>query len=138
MWAALTSLYVPAIVIVGAFLFIAVEGLEPNRRAALVLKCMILAAGGAAIANHLSPDGLLAAIAEFARGVMSMGRSISTYCGEDHCAAKRRAILGAGGRSAAFLEMSPRHQTNKRSANAARRYLFARCRYLFGRLRELW
>jgi hypothetical protein len=65
MWAALTSLYVSAIIIVGAFLFAAVEWLEPNPRAALVLKCTILAVGGAAIANHLLPDGLLAAIAEF-------------------------------------------------------------------------
>jgi hypothetical protein len=65
MWAALTSVYVSAIVIVGALAFRAVELFEPNPRAALVLKCMILAAGGAAIANHLLPDGLLAAIAEF-------------------------------------------------------------------------
>jgi hypothetical protein len=46
MWAALTSLYVSAIVIVGALAFRAVELFEPNPRAALVLKCAILAAGG--------------------------------------------------------------------------------------------
>jgi hypothetical protein len=57
MWAALTSVYVSAIVIVGALAFRAVELFEPNPRAALVLKCMILAAGGAAIANHLLPEG---------------------------------------------------------------------------------
>jgi hypothetical protein len=37
------------------FLFVAVENLEPNRRLALVLKCAILAAGGAAIANQVLP-----------------------------------------------------------------------------------
>ena len=65
MWAALTTVYVSAIVIVAAFLFAAIDWLEPNRRAALVLKCMILAPGGAAIANHLLPDGLLTAITAF-------------------------------------------------------------------------
>jgi hypothetical protein len=35
-----------------AFLFVAVENLEPNLRVAIVLKCAILAAGGAAIANQ--------------------------------------------------------------------------------------
>jgi hypothetical protein len=64
MWAALTSLYVSAIVIVGAMAFRAVELFEPNPRAVLVLKCAILAAGGTAIANHLLPGGLHAAIAE--------------------------------------------------------------------------
>jgi hypothetical protein len=45
----------------------AVDWNEPNRRLALLLKCAILAAGGAAIANQLLPDGLLAAMAELAR-----------------------------------------------------------------------
>jgi hypothetical protein len=53
MWAALTSLYVSAIVIVAAFLFAAVDWLEPNRRFAVILKCAILAAGGAVIAKQL-------------------------------------------------------------------------------------
>jgi hypothetical protein len=48
-------LYVSTICLGGAFLFTAVENLEPNRRLALVLKCAILAAGGAAIANQLLP-----------------------------------------------------------------------------------
>jgi hypothetical protein len=67
MWAALTSIYISAIVIVGALAFRAVELFETNPRAALVLKCAILVAGGAAIANHLLPDGLFLAIAELAR-----------------------------------------------------------------------
>jgi hypothetical protein len=62
MWAALTSLYVSAIIIVAVFLFAAVDWLEPNRRAALIFKCAILTAGGAAIANHLLPGGLFSAI----------------------------------------------------------------------------
>ena len=45
-----------------AFLFAAVERLEPNRRLAIVFKCAILAAGGVAIANQLLPEELLAAI----------------------------------------------------------------------------
>ena len=44
MTAILTSLYVSTIILVGAFLFRAVERLEPNF--AIVLKCAILAAGG--------------------------------------------------------------------------------------------
>jgi len=67
MWAALTSLYASAIIIAVVFLFAAVDWLEPNRRAALILKCAILTAGGAAIANHLLPDGLFAAITDFAQ-----------------------------------------------------------------------
>jgi hypothetical protein len=38
MTAAIALLYVSAICFVGAFLFVAVENLEPNRRLALVLK----------------------------------------------------------------------------------------------------
>jgi hypothetical protein len=55
MTAILTSLYVSTIILVGAFLFRAVEWLEPNRRLAIVLKCAILAAGGAVIAKQLLP-----------------------------------------------------------------------------------
>jgi hypothetical protein len=46
-------IYVSAIILMGAFLFGAVEWFEPNRRLAIVLKCAILAAGGAVIANKL-------------------------------------------------------------------------------------
>jgi hypothetical protein len=53
MTAALAFLYGSAIIFVGAFLFVAVDWLEPNRWLALVFKCAILAAGGAAIARHL-------------------------------------------------------------------------------------
>jgi hypothetical protein len=52
---ALARLYFLAISFTGAFLFMAVEKIEPNRRFALVLKCAILAAGAAAIANQLVP-----------------------------------------------------------------------------------
>ena len=62
MTAILTSLYVSTIILVSAFLFKAVEWLEPNRRLAIVFKCALLAAGGTAIANQLLPEGLLAAI----------------------------------------------------------------------------
>ena len=55
MTAILTSLYVSTIILVGAFLFRAVERLEPNHRLAIVLKCAILAAGGVAIAKQLLP-----------------------------------------------------------------------------------
>ena len=63
MWmtAALTSVYASAIIVLGAFLFTAGDWLEPNHRIAVVFKIAILAAGGAAIANHLLPGGLLAA-----------------------------------------------------------------------------
>jgi hypothetical protein len=57
MWAALTSLYVSVIIIAAAFLFAAVDCLEPNSRAALVLKCMMLAAGGAAMPITYCPTG---------------------------------------------------------------------------------
>jgi hypothetical protein len=63
----LAVLYASAIIFIGAFLFTAIEWLEPNRRLAVVFKCAILAAGAAAIANQLLPDGLLAAVAELAR-----------------------------------------------------------------------
>jgi hypothetical protein len=52
---ALARIYLLAISFTGAFLFMAVEKIEPNRRFALVLKCAILAAGGAAIASQLVP-----------------------------------------------------------------------------------
>ena len=43
-------------------LFTSVERLETDPRLALIFKCATLAAGGAALANHLLPGGLLAAI----------------------------------------------------------------------------
>jgi hypothetical protein len=52
---ALARLYFLAISFTGAFLFVAVEKIEPNRRFAFLLKCAILAAGGAAIASQLVP-----------------------------------------------------------------------------------
>ena len=55
MTAVLAVLYISAIIFVGAFLFVAVDWLEPNRRLAIVFKCAILATGGAAIAKHLLP-----------------------------------------------------------------------------------
>ena len=55
MTAVLAVLYISAIIFVGAFLFVAVDWLEPNHRLAIVFKCAILAAGGAAIAKHLLP-----------------------------------------------------------------------------------
>ena len=55
MTAILTSLYVSLIILVGAFLFAAVEWIEPNRLLAIVFKCAILATGGAAIAEQLLP-----------------------------------------------------------------------------------
>ena len=42
MTAILTSLYVSTIILVGAFLFRAIERLEPNHRLAIVLKCAFL------------------------------------------------------------------------------------------------
>jgi hypothetical protein len=58
MWAALTSIYASAIILIGAFLFTAVDQFEPNRRLAVIFKCAIIAAAGAAIANQsLSPTG---------------------------------------------------------------------------------
>ena len=53
MWAALTSIYASAIILIGAFLFTAVDQFEPNRRLAVIFKCAIIAAAGAAIANRL-------------------------------------------------------------------------------------
>jgi hypothetical protein len=53
--ASLSLLYASAISVTGAFLFVAVERLEPNRRLAIVLKGAILAAGGTAIARQLLP-----------------------------------------------------------------------------------
>ena len=52
---ALAPIYILAISFTGAFLFVAVEKIEPNRRFALLLKCAILAAGGAAVASQLVP-----------------------------------------------------------------------------------
>jgi hypothetical protein len=55
MTAALAFLYISATSFVGAFLFVAVDRLEPSPRLALIFKCAILASGAAAIANHLLP-----------------------------------------------------------------------------------
>jgi hypothetical protein len=56
MWAALTSIYyASAIVFVGAFLVVAVDQFEPTPRLAVIFKCAIIAAGGAAIAKQLLP-----------------------------------------------------------------------------------
>jgi hypothetical protein len=62
MWAALTFIYATAIILVAAFLFVAIDWLEPNRFLATIFKMAILAAAAAAIANHLLPGGLLATI----------------------------------------------------------------------------
>ena len=51
----MSALYIAAIILLAAFLFAAVERLEPIHRLAVVLKCAILAAAGAAIANQLLP-----------------------------------------------------------------------------------
>ena len=48
----LVALFILAIMIIGAFLFAAVEWFEPNTRIAIILKCAILAAGGAVVANR--------------------------------------------------------------------------------------
>jgi hypothetical protein len=53
--AMLALLYVSAVIFVAAFLFAAVELLEPDRRLAIVFKCAILAKGGAAVAKQLLP-----------------------------------------------------------------------------------
>jgi hypothetical protein len=55
--AMLALLYVSAVIFVAAFLFAAVELLEPDRRLAIVFKCAILAAGGAAAAKQLLHRG---------------------------------------------------------------------------------
>ena len=62
MTAVLAVVYVSAISIIGTFLFAGIDWLEPNRRLAIIFKCAILAAGGAAIANQLLQEGMLAAI----------------------------------------------------------------------------
>ena len=49
----LVRLYICAIIVIGACLFLVVDGLEPNRRLAVVFKCAIVAAGAGAIANQL-------------------------------------------------------------------------------------
>ena len=51
----MSALYILAIILAAAFLFVAVERLEPNHRLAIVFKCAILAAGGVAIAKQLLP-----------------------------------------------------------------------------------
>ena len=53
MWAALTSIYVSVIILLAAFLFVAVEQFEPNPRLAIIFKCAIIATAGATIANQL-------------------------------------------------------------------------------------
>ena len=53
MTAVLARLYICAIILIGAFLFAAVERLKPNRRLAVIFKCALIAAGGAAIAKQL-------------------------------------------------------------------------------------
>jgi general stress protein CsbA len=55
MSAALVLLHTSVIIFIGAFLFAAVEWIEPNRWVAIILKCALLAAGGAAIAARLLP-----------------------------------------------------------------------------------
>jgi hypothetical protein len=49
----LAGLYVGLVIITSAFLFTAVDWLEPNRRLALFFKFALLATGGAAIAKQL-------------------------------------------------------------------------------------
>jgi hypothetical protein len=53
-----SALYIAAIILVAALLFAAVERLEPNYRLAIVFKCAILAAGGAAIASNCCLEGI--------------------------------------------------------------------------------
>jgi hypothetical protein len=53
MTAILISVYVSVIILVAAVLLTAVDWLEPNRRLAIIFKCAILAAGGAAIAKQV-------------------------------------------------------------------------------------
>jgi hypothetical protein len=50
---ALAILYVSWIGFVGAVLFLAIDRHEPNPWVAILLKCALLAVGGAAIAKHL-------------------------------------------------------------------------------------
>lgn len=53
MTVALALIYTSAITFVSAFLFFAVDWLEPNPRLSLVFKCALLAAGGVAIMTQL-------------------------------------------------------------------------------------
>jgi hypothetical protein len=55
MSAAHALVHILGICFVGAFLFAAVGWIGPNRWVAIILKCAILAAGGAAIAAQLLP-----------------------------------------------------------------------------------
>jgi hypothetical protein len=48
-----SSSYISTVGFAAAFLFVAVDWVEPNHRLALVFKTAILAAGGAAIAHQL-------------------------------------------------------------------------------------
>jgi hypothetical protein len=52
---ALAGIYVFGICVVGGFLFVAVDNIEPNRRYALVLKLLIVFVSVAAIAGRLMP-----------------------------------------------------------------------------------
>jgi len=49
----LIRLDVCAYIVIAACLFLAVDGIEPNRRLAVVLECAIAIAGGAAILDQL-------------------------------------------------------------------------------------
>ncbi len=51
----LALIYVFAICVVAAVLFLIVDEFEPNRQYANVLKFLVLALGAAAIATHLMP-----------------------------------------------------------------------------------
>jgi hypothetical protein len=59
---ALVLLHNSAICFVGAIFFKAIDWLELNRRVAIILKCAIIAASVAAIANQLLPGEVLTAI----------------------------------------------------------------------------
>ena len=48
-----SSSYISTVGFVAAFLYVAVDWVEPNHRLALVFKTAILAAGGAVIAKQL-------------------------------------------------------------------------------------
>jgi hypothetical protein len=47
------GIYIFGISFVGAIMFVAVDKIEPNRRYALVLKCLIVFVGAATIAGRL-------------------------------------------------------------------------------------
>jgi hypothetical protein len=49
----LLRLYICAIIVIGASLFLVVDELEPNPRLAVIFKCAIVAASGGAIASQL-------------------------------------------------------------------------------------